>query len=107
MPKIKKFKNYSQFILASSSQTRIKMLKKYIKNSVIEKHKINEDEIKKKYKSGDLVCLLAQKKAESIKDLFPKGIIIGSDQILVCQNKEINKPKNINEAKKKHAISKK
>ncbi len=100
MPKIKKFKNYSQFILASSSQTRIKMLKKYIKNSVIEKHKINEDEIKKKYKSGDLVCLLAQKKAESIKDLFPKGIIIGSDQILVCQNKEINKPKNINEAKK-------
>jgi septum formation protein len=89
-----------QIILASSSSTRIKQIKKHFKNVLITKHLINENEIKKKYKSSNLVCLLAQKKAESIKDLYPKKIIIGSDQILICQNKEINKPKNINEAKK-------
>ena len=31
---------------------------------------------------------------------YPEGIVIGSDQLLVCDGKLFNKSKNISEAKK-------
>ena len=93
--------NNQEVILASSSETRKNHLKKYIKKFKVEKHRIDEQRHKKEEtKPSKLVRELAQKKAESIKDLYPKGIIIGSDQILICQRKIIDKPKNLVEAKK-------
>ena len=89
-------------ILASSSQTRISYLKKYFKKAIAVQHKVDEMEIKKKNKDLSfkaLVKLLAKRKAQSIMKDYPEGIIIGSDQLLVCDGKLFNKSKNISEAK--------
>ena len=89
-------------ILASSSQTRFSYLKKYFRRAIAVQHKVDEMEIKKKNKDlsfKDLVKLLAKRKAQSIMEDYPEGIIIGSDQLLICDGKLFNKSKNISEAR--------
>ena len=90
-------------ILASSSQTRFSYLKKYFRRAIAVQHKVDEMEIKKKNKDlsfKDLVKLLAKRKAQSIMEDYPEGIIIGSDQLLICDGKLFNKSKNISEARR-------
>ena len=61
-------------------------------------HQIQETKIKKTIQKRsfiNLVKLLAKKKAESIVEDYPVNIIIGSDQILVCDGKLINKSRNL------------
>jgi len=94
--------DYEQVILASSSKTRINYLKQHFKKVIAVQHKIKEIEIKNKNKRLsfiNLVRLLAQKKAESILADYPSNIIIGSDQILICEGKLINKSNSLMEAK--------
>lgn len=89
-------------ILASSSQTRISYLKKYFRKAIAVQHKVDEMEIKRKNKDlsfEDLVKLLAKRKAQSIMEDYQEGIVIGSDQLLVCDGKLFNKSKNISEAR--------
>ena len=99
----KKLTNNQQIILASSSQTRINMLKKYFVKIKAVKHKANEQLLKKKYRKlnhHDLVKILAKKKAESVLNDFPRELIIGSDQILICESILIDKPEHVEKAKK-------
>ena len=89
-------------ILASSSQTRISYLKKYFRKAIAVQHKVDEIEIKNKNKNlsfKDLVKLLAKRKAQSIMEDYPGSIVIGSDQLLVCDGKLFNKSRNISEAR--------
>ena len=89
-------------ILASSSQTRISYLKKHFRKAIAVQHKVDEMEIKRKNKDlsfEDLVKLLAKRKAQSIMEDYPGGIVIGSDQLLVCDGKLFNKSRNISEAR--------
>ena len=93
---------HKQVILASSSKTRINYLKRHFDRIVVVKHKIDEKKIKEEHLEinfMDLVRLLAKKKAESIMENYSKNVIIGSDQILVCEGKLVNKPENLLEAK--------
>ncbi len=91
----------TKLILASSSQTRISYLKKYFSNFKATEHFVDEDEIKKKIKSPlNLVLYLAKEKALSVSKIYPDQMVIGSDQVLVCNNKLINKPKDLSEAEK-------
>jgi len=90
-----------QIILASSSETRRKMLRKYFKNIIIEKHSVDERKLKRKFKNLDpasLVKKLAKSKAESILSKHTNKLIISADQILVCENQILNKPVSLNEA---------
>lgn len=90
-----------QVILASSSTARINYLRKNKISFVAKKHTVNEEKIKENIKKPtDLSEKLALLKAKSIKSTNSKQFIIGSDQILVCQNKIINKPRTIQEAEK-------
>jgi len=101
--KVNLYTNYKQIVLASSSKTRINFLKKHFNKVLAVGHKVKENDIKDKNKRLsfiDLVKLLAKKKAESIMKDYPKNIIIGSDQILVCKEKLINKSNSLLEAKK-------
>ena len=90
---------YQQIILASSSQARIEYLKRQNISFQIRPHKIDESIIKKKkLPFTKIVEILAKTKAQSVikkKD----EIIIGSDQILICEGKLINKPRSVHEAK--------
>ena len=42
---------------------------------------------------------LAMKKAQSVSSIFNDKYVIGCDQILECEGKLLNKPKDLDEAK--------
>ena len=90
-----------QFVLASSSQTRIKKAMEIFQNIKAVKHRIDEESEKQKNKYNSArkqAEMLARKKVESIKNDFPEQIIIASYQILECEGKVISKPENMKEA---------
>ena len=90
---------YQQIILASSSQARIEYLERQKINFQIRPHKIDESIIKKKkLPFTKIVEILAELKAQSVIENKDE-LIIGSDQILICETKLIDKPRTINEAK--------
>tara|TARA_Y100000022_G_scaffold189644_1_gene189104 strand:- start:101 stop:703 length:603 start_codon:yes stop_codon:yes gene_type:complete len=100
---VKPYTNHKQIILASSSKTRINFLKQHFDKVLAVQHQIQETKIKQDYSKRsfiNLVRLLAKKKAESVIKDYPEDIVIGSDQILVCDGKLINKSQNLFEAKK-------
>ena len=99
--KVKLITKNQQFVLASSSQTRIRIAMEIFQNIKTVKHKIDEESEKQKNKKKSArkqAEILARKKVESIKNDFPNQIIIASDQILECGGKVISKPKNMKEA---------
>ena len=90
---------YQQIILASSSKSRIEYLRQKEIDFEVRPHKIDESVIKKNKKTFlEIVEELAEMKARSIVGK-KNEIIIGSDQILVCDQKLMNKPDTIEEAK--------
>lgn len=99
LKKMKLSTKYQQIILASSSQARIEYLERQKINFRIRSHKIDESVIKKKnLPFTNLVETLAKLKAQSVMENKDE-LIIGSDQILICESKLMDKPKTINEAK--------
>ena len=90
---------YQQIVLASSSQARIEYLERQKISFRIRPHKIDESIIKQKNLHFiKIVETLAKLKAQSVIENKDE-LIIGSDQILICESKLIDKPKTINEAK--------
>ena len=99
---MKLYTEHKQVILASSSKTRVNYLKQHLDTILVVRHKVDEKKIKDEFietNFTDLVRLLAKKKAESVMEDYSKNIIIGSDQILVCEGKLINKSENLSDAK--------
>ena len=88
-----------QIILASSSKSRIEYLKRKKIEFEVRPHKIDERIIKrKKITYINIVDELAEAKARSVVER-ENEIIIGSDQILICEERLIDKPETISEAK--------
>ena len=90
-------------ILASESSTRKKLLKNAGVMFLSQKHNFAESCLKTelmvaKKTNRQIALALATAKANSISKSFPKDLIIGSDQILVCEKKIFNKPRNRKEA---------
>ena len=99
---MKLYTEHKQVILASSSKTRVNYLKQHLDRILVVRHKVDEKKIKDEFietNFTDLARLLAKKKAESVMEDYTKNIIIGSDQILVCEGKLINKSENLSDAK--------
>ena len=91
----------TKFILASSSKSRYKILKKLNLNFSSTKPLCDEEKIKKKLKKNknlQIVKHLARAKAKSISQKHPKEIVVGCDTVLVFQNEIINKAKSLNQA---------
>ena len=90
----------TQVILASTSQTRKKILESYNIKAKYVKHTVKENKeiMKHKEMKSSLAGYLARKKVDSIKKRFKGSLIIGSDQIILCQNDLINKPNTIEKA---------
>ena len=92
----------SKVILASSSEVRIKMLNQHFSDIIIVPHTANEEKHKTRKEKPEKVALrIAKEKALSVVENHPDEIIIASDQILVCENKVMSKPKNLEDATKK------
>ena len=99
---MKKIEINPHVILASSSLTRIKLLKKFFKNFEIKKHLVNEKlekSLMAHLTAKDLAKHLARKKAESVCSRSDGKYIIGCDQVLECNGKLISKAQNLVEAK--------
>lgn len=107
-----------KFILASNSASRFRLLKNVGLNFIKLKPLCNEDLIKKNLIKKNiniksLPKILAKEKALSISKKRPKDMVVGSDTVIIFQNKIINKAKNLDEAKiklkklsgKKHKIT--
>ena len=95
-----------KFILASNSASRKLLLKNAGLSFFIEKPLCDEDIIKSKLLKKNinkkkLPKLLAKAKALSISKKNTKHLVVGSDTIILFNNKIINKARTIEEAKKK------
>ena len=93
-----------KIILASESQIRKKLLLQAEVNFQPIAAKIDEDTIKESLKDEgakpkDISDALAEYKAIRVANNFPTDIIIGCDQILVCDNEIISKARTLNDAK--------
>ena len=88
-----------QIILASSSKSRIEYLKREKIDFEVRPHNIDERIIKKKKITyREIVEELAEAKARSVVER-ENETIIGSDQILICEERLIDKPQTVGEAK--------
>ena len=95
-----------QFILASNSASRKKLLKNAGLNFFPKKPLCDEDYIKgqllkKNTKKTNLPRLLAEAKALSVSKNNTKYLVVGSDTIILCNNKIINKAITMVDAEKK------
>jgi septum formation protein len=95
-----------KFILASNSASRKMLLKNAGLSFFTEKPLCDEDYIKdqllkKNINKKKLPKLLAEAKALSVSKKNTKHLVVGSDTIILFNNKIINKAKTIREAKKK------
>ena len=99
---------HTQFILASSSKSRLKILKQAGINFIQQKPLCDEDKIKKniffdKKSPGNYAKRLSLEKAISISVLEKNKdkIVMGCDTIIVYKNKIIQKARNIKQAQHK------
>ena len=95
-----------QFILASNSASRKMLLKNagltfFIKKPLCDEVYIKDQLLKKNINKKKLPKLLAEAKALSVSKKNTKHLVVGSDTIILFNNKIINKAKTIREAKKK------
>ena len=93
-----------KIILASESKIRSKLLLQAEVNFQSIAAKIDEDTIKESLKNEgakpkDISDALAEYKAIRVANKFPTDLIIGCDQILVCDNEIISKARTLNDAK--------
>ncbi|MDA9620715.1 Maf family protein [Pelagibacteraceae bacterium] len=95
-----------QFILASNSASRKMLLKNaglsfFTKKPLCDEDYIKDQLLKKNINKKKLPKLLAEAKALSVSKKNTKHLVVGSDTVILFNNKIINKAKTIREAKKK------
>ena len=95
-----------KFILASNSASRKTLLKNvglsfFIEKPLCDENHIKDQLLKKNINIRNLPKLLAEAKALSVSKINTKHLVVGSDTIILFNNKLINKAKTIKEAKKK------
>ena len=85
-----------RMILATGSSYRCKMLENAGIPFEARKPDIDERSLEKSFRGplGELSSYLALKKAENLKSLFPDRIVIGSDQVLIFNEKSFSKPES-------------
>ena len=99
--KQEKYTKLSKVILASSSEIRKVMLNQHFSEVINIPHKAIEEKYKKRKNPEEIVLRIAKEKVLSVLEDYPNETIIASDQILVCENNVLSKPKSLEEATKK------
>jgi septum formation protein len=95
----------SRLILASASRSRARMLKNAGISTEAIASGVDEDAIKQDglvdgLLMDDIAMALAQAKALAISAQHPNALVIGADQILVCEDQYYDKPRDMTEARK-------
>src|SRR3989339_750413 len=92
-------KNTKQIILASSSPRRRQLLTQVGLKFKVAKSNYEED-MSQKMKPAQMVKTFSLGKARDVAQRYKNAIIVGSDTIVVYNNKKLGKPKSPAEAKK-------
>ncbi len=92
-------------ILASSSPVRARLLRDAGLSFDIVPARVDEDSIKEAMlgegaKPRDIADALADLKSQRISSRHPHAMVIGADQVLVCEGQLFNKPRDIGEARR-------
>lgn len=93
-----------QVILASGSATRAKLLRSAGIALQIDPPMVDEDSIKAAFQAEaktahELAEVLADLKAQRISPRHPHALVVGADQVLVCEDILFNKPETLSEAR--------
>ena len=88
----------NKLILATASPRRIDMLNNMGIKFKSVKSFYNEPKRKKGQPPSEYVETNAEEKAKSVLKKFNKGLIVGSDTVVVYKNRVLGKPKDMNEA---------
>ena len=80
-----------QFVLASASPARLKLLKMVGIEPLVYKSDFDEDSIAIK-DAEELVKTLARSKAETVAPKFPGALVLGCDSVLTINNRIYGKP---------------
>ncbi len=93
-----------RLILASASQTRKRMLETAGVAFTAIAADVDEDAVKRVARAegaraAETAFLLAEMKAKAISSRHPQALVIGADQILVCENIWFDKPGNLRGAR--------
>ena len=93
-------------ILASSSSSRKKILRKIglcfcSTAPKIDEQKIKANLLKKNYSVKKITLELAKNKSKKISKKFKKSLVIGCDTMIELNKKPLNKARNLSEAKEK------
>lgn len=95
-----------EFILASGSAVRQKMLRnaglKFMVHSAdIDERTVQKDMEEQKKSLSEIAIKLSEQKALSVAQNYPDEYVIGSDQLLVFEDQILNKSANLDQAKEK------
>lgn len=91
-------------VLASQSRTRAALLRQAGISCAMERHGIDEDEIKRalrreQAKAGEAAETLAELKAIKVSRWTAGALVIGADQILECAGEWLDKPADLDQAR--------
>ena len=94
-----------QFILASGSTIRAEMLRNAGVQLETVVARVDEGAIKQALQSEeaparDIADALAEMKARRVAAKFPAALVLGADQVLVCNGEMFDKPHSIDSARK-------
>ncbi|MGH6967825.1 MAG: Maf family protein [Stellaceae bacterium] len=86
-----------ELVLASASPTRARLLEAAGLKPTIEPADIDEAAVKATFKAdgrnaGDCTMALAEAKAKRVASRMPGALVLGSDQMLVCDGRWFDKP---------------
>ena len=82
-----------QFVLASASPARLKLLRMVGIEPVVCKSDFDEDRVQIA-EAEELVNVLAQSKAETVAPKFPQALVLGCDSLLTVNNRIYGKPES-------------
>ncbi len=93
-----------RFVLASGSQIRAEMLRNAGVSVETEVARVDEAAIKQAMlhdgaPARDVADALAELKARRIAMRYPEALVLGADQVLVCEGKLFDKPESIDGAR--------
>jgi septum formation protein len=95
-----------QLVLASASRARAHLLEQAGVPVSVQAAEIDEDAIRTalagegaETQPGDVATILAQAKAMSVSEQRPGALVIGADQVLVCDGKRYDKPRSMVQAR--------
>jgi septum formation protein len=95
-------RQFEKLVLASGSAARLALLEAAGLRVTVAPADVDEDEIKRRFAGlsvETVAAALADAKASHAARLTPEALVIGADQILVCDGRRFDKPRSTDEAR--------